>query len=204
VTYSVPAQAINHELEEKRSRFITFIEPVASRADAMSFLAQLRLRFPDASHHCWAFVLGNPYSPSEMACSDDGEPSGSAGKPMLQILQYREVGDVMAVVVRYFGGTKLGVGGLVRAYGAAVQQAIEKTPLLKQVAKVSVNLKFDYAFEANIRHLLRESEGEIISCDYTECVTMQCLLEEKVLSDLRDSINNLTQGKAVIRGDFEK
>jgi len=201
VTYSVPAQAINHELEEKRSRFITFIEPVASRTDAMSFLAQLRLRFPDASHHCWAFVIGNPHSPSEMACSDDGEPSGSAGKPMLQILQYRQVGDVMAVVVRYFGGTKLGVGGLVRAYGAAVQQAIEKTTLLKQIAKVPLSLKFDYAFEANIRHLLSESESEIISCEYTECVTMQCLFEEEVLSGLRDSINNLTQGKAVIRSD---
>jgi len=202
VTYSVPAQAINHELEEKRSRFITFIEPVASRTDAMSFLAQLRLRFPDASHHCWAFVIGNPHSPSEMACSDDGEPSGSAGKPMLQILQYRQVGDVMAVVVRYFGGTKLGVGGLVRAYGAAVQQAIEKTTLLKQIVKVPLSLKFDYAFEANVRHLLSESESEIISCEYTECVTMQCLFEEKVLSSLRESINNLTQGKAVIRSDL--
>ena len=204
MTYSVPAQAINHELEEKRSRFITFIEPIASRADAMSFLARLRLRFPDASHHCWAFVIGNPYSPSEMACSDDGEPSGSAGKPMLQILQYRQVGDVMAVVVRYFGGTKLGVGGLVRAYGAAVQQAIEKTTLIEQIAKVPLGLKFDYAFEANIRHLLSENDSEIVACEYTECVTMQCLLEEKVLSGLCDSINNLTQGKAVIRSGLEK
>lgn len=204
MTYSVPAQAICHELEEKRSRFITFIEPVTSRADAMNFLAQLRLRFPDASHHCWAFVIGNPYSPSEMACSDDGEPSGSAGKPMLQILQYREVGDVVAVVVRYFGGTKLGVGGLVRAYGSAVQQAIEKTKLIEQIAKVPLSLEFDYAFEANIRHLLSECESEITACDYTERVTMQCLLEEKTLSGLRNSINNLTQGRAVIRSGLEE
>lgn len=204
MAYSVPAQAVSHELEEKRSRFITYIEPVTSRVDAMNFLAQLRLRFPDASHHCWAFVIGNPYSPSEMACSDDGEPSGSAGKPMLQILQYREVGDVMAVVVRYFGGTKLGVGGLVRAYGAAVQQAIEKTSLVAQIAKIPLSLKFDYAFEANIRHLLSECGSEITACDYTDRVTMKCLLEEKALSGLCDSINNLTQGRVLIHEGLEE
>lgn len=165
----------------------------------MEVLGQLRIRYPDASHHCWAFVIGNPYSPKALACSDDGEPSGSAGKPMLQILQYREVGDVMAVVVRYFGGTKLGVGGLVRAYGAAVQQAIEEATLVRQIPRCSVSIACDYASEANVRHAIGVGEGLITDCEYGEGVVLSCLLERQVLDALSGSINNLTQGKAVIK-----
>jgi len=198
MSYSVPARATCVELEEKRSRFITYIEPVSSRQAAMDFLAGLRLQYPDASHHCWAYVIGNPDSPTALACSDDGEPSGSAGKPMLQILQYREVGDVMAVVVRYFGGTKLGVGGLVRAYGAAVQLAIEQTTLELQVPTLNLKVVCDYASEANVRHVVRESEGVIIDCQYSEHVTLLCSVPEQAAEALSGSIGNLTQGQAQI------
>ncbi len=165
----------------------------------MDFLANLRLRYPDASHHCWSYVIGDPYSPSALACSDDGEPSGSAGKPMLQILQYREIGDVMAVVVRYFGGTKLGVGGLVRAYGAAVEQAVEQAELIEQVLKCQVEIICGYAHEANVRHLLSESLGDVSACAYSETVNMQCLLSKDVLESFTEALNNLTQGRAQIR-----
>ncbi len=198
MSYSVPARATCVELEEKRSRFITYIEPVSSRQAAMDFLAGLRLQYPDASHHCWAYVIGNPDSPTALACSDDGEPSGSAGKPMLQILQYREVGDVMAVVVRYFGGTKLGVGGLVRAYGAAVQLAIEQTTLELQVPTLNLKVVCDYASEANVRHVVQEVEGVIIDCQYSEHVTLLCSVPERAAEALSGSIGNLTQGQAQI------
>ena len=197
--YRIATNAIRYELIEKRSRFITYLEPVTSREAAMALLERLRLKYPDASHHCWAYIVGNPNSPTGLACSDDGGPSGSAGKPMLQILQYRALGDVMAVVVRYFGGTKLGVGGLVRAYGAAVQQAVEHADLVEQIPTISIELQFAYSHEANVRHLLQGASASIVTCDYQGDVRLIAELAEENLPKLKASLENLTQGRVRIK-----
>ncbi|MCW8886021.1 MAG: YigZ family protein [Motiliproteus sp.] len=112
--YSVPQQRIEVETEIKKSRFIAWADRAENRDQAMAVLSEARNRYPDARHHCWAYLIGNPAQPKTQAMSDDGEPSGTAGKPILNVLQHNEIGDVMIVVSRYFGGIKLGAGGLVR------------------------------------------------------------------------------------------
>ncbi|MGK0440949.1 MAG: putative YigZ family protein [Pseudohongiellaceae bacterium] len=197
MSYSTPQSAVIFELEEKRSRFICHLEPVADRRQALSFLAGLRQKYPDASHHCWAYVIGNPRSPSGMAASDDGEPSGTAGKPMLQVLQYREIGDIMAVVVRYFGGIRLGAGGLVRAYSAAVQQATEQLNLIENIPLIQISIICNYACEAIIRHLLSESQGEIITGNHggevALCVQLPAAGSRHFLQKLTNQANGQFQ-----------
>lgn len=197
MSYLAPSGPTMFELEEKRSRFICYLQPVTSREQALHFLNDLRQQYPDASHHCWAYVIGNPKSPQGMAASDDGEPSGTAGKPMLQVLQYREIGDIMAVVVRYFGGTRLGAGGLVRAYSAATQQATEQLSLHQNIPLCQLSLQCSYSCEAVIRHLLDEAQGKLVSSDYAEQVTLSielALAERDVfLEKLNNQANNQFQ-----------
>src|SRR6187431_3116495 len=128
-TYTILAAAIESTTEEKNSDFLTFLHPVTSRDEAMVHIELYRKKYPDANHVCWAYVIGNTRQPQTQAFSDDGEPSGTAGKPMLHVLTERDVGNSLAVVVRYFGGVKLGAGGLVRAYSAAVSEAVNHAEL---------------------------------------------------------------------------
>jgi uncharacterized YigZ family protein len=201
MTYHVPQSAVLFELEEKRSRFICYLEPVSGREQALAFLAKLRQQYPDASHHCWAYVIGNPRSPTGMAASDDGEPSGTAGKPMLQVLQYREIGDIMAVVVRYFGGTRLGAGGLVRAYSAAVQQATEQLSLIENIPLSQISLTCNYACEAVVRHLLNESQGEILNSEYGGEVALTLQLPTAASGPFLEKLNNQANGQFMVLTD---
>jgi len=164
--YKIAAQTLEVEFEVKKSRFITRAYPAANREEAMAGLAQARKDYPDARHHCWAYLIGNPHSPTTLAMSDDGEPSGTAGKPILNVLQHKYVGDVMLVVIRYFGGIKLGAGGLVRAYSAAAQQVMEALPVKTLVPMHSQALTGDYAFEQPLRHWLGGHAGQIDSVNY--------------------------------------
>ena len=119
--YLIPAGRHRVEQEVQRSRFLTTVEPVASAEEARAFVARVSAEFPDANHHCWAFVVGPPGSTASVGLSDDGEPHGTAGRPMLTALLHGGVGDIAAVVTRWFGGELLGKGGLVRAYTGGVQ-----------------------------------------------------------------------------------
>ena len=125
-SYLVPASPLKVEADVKNSVFITRVRNVTTAEQAKAFVKQMNTSFPDASHHCWAYIVGNPESTTLLGCSDDGEPSGTAGKPMLHVLQHSSIGDIVVVCTRYFGGTKLGTGGLARAYGGGVKQAIEQ------------------------------------------------------------------------------
>ncbi len=120
-TYPTPAQFIETETEVKKSRFIARATKVTDRQSAIAFVEQAKQDYPGARHHCWAYLLGNPASASSAAANDAGEPSGTAGKPILNVIQHKGVGDVIVVVIRYFGGIKLGAGGLVRAYSGAAE-----------------------------------------------------------------------------------
>ena len=143
--YFVPAGTHRVADEIRRSRFITTLARAASVAEAQLFIQQVRDEFPDATHHCWAYVVGPPGTTAQIGMSDDGEPHGTAGRPMLNALLHADVGDVAAVVTRYYGGTNLGTGGLVRAYGGGVIRALETLPRIERIAFVAVSVALDYA-----------------------------------------------------------
>ncbi|MDU5840897.1 MAG: YigZ family protein, partial [Haemophilus parainfluenzae] len=123
--YLIPKSAVIFEEEIKKSRFITYLQHTEGLEQAKAFWAEIKAQHPNARHHCWAAVAGKPTDSQQLGFSDDGEPAGTAGKPMLSALQGSQVGEISAVVVRYYGGILLGTGGLVRAYGNGVQQALK-------------------------------------------------------------------------------
>ncbi|WP_188152056.1 YigZ family protein [Teredinibacter waterburyi] len=198
LTYQQLAAPIEFELEEKRSRFICYLFPVTSRELVMQHLQALKLRYPDARHHCWAYVIGNTQQPKTQAYSDDGEPAGTAGKPILNVLVQRNIGDSVAIVVRYFGGIKLGAGGLVRAYSASVSQAVDKAQLQQKIALVELRVLVPFSLEAQVRHFVNEYNGEILSCCYAADVDIQVALAESQQWDFYRNIRHASAGKAKV------
>lgn len=158
--------------EVKRSKFIAYGCNVRDRGQALQALATRRKAYPDARHHCWAYLIGSPQQASTMAMSDDGEPSGTAGKPILNVLQHGEVGNIMVVVSRYFGGVKLGAGGLVRAYSSATQQLITTLETTEHIAQSSVSIECVYSQEQFLRHLLSEFSATISNLKYEQNVIL--------------------------------
>lgn len=169
--YLIPAGSVETEFEEKKSRFIATMQYVESREAAAAFFRKVRNNDPGANHHCTAFIIGDPQSPMDIGCSDDGEPAGSAGKPMLNVLYHNRIGDVAVVVTRYFGGIKLGVGGLVRAYSGGVSALMKKGDFLDHVARKSLRICFGYQYEGGVRKLLAGLDGNLVAADYDEKVT---------------------------------
>jgi len=179
MSYPTPKQFHQTELEIKKSRFIAWAQKVQDRSEAMAFLAQSKIEYPDARHHCWAYKIGNPKSPSNAGMSDDGEPSGTAGKPILNVLQHKDIGDVMVIVIRYFGGIKLGAGGLVRAYSGAAEKVISEMPLEQQVVEIEKTIDVDFAKEQHVRHWLSQNHGRVVAIDYGQCVSMTVAIEQQ-------------------------
>ncbi|MCL7750515.1 YigZ family protein [Guyparkeria hydrothermalis] len=169
--YVTPATTIERELEVKKSRFIARAGPVADRRAALAFVDSMKTDYPDARHHCWAYLVGNPDTAASAAMSDDGEPSGTAGKPILNVIQHKGIGDVIVVVTRYFGGVKLGAGGLVRAYAGATQQALADLPLDAHRPQQGFDLAFDFADEQPLRHWAEQHGAQLQSIDYGNRVT---------------------------------
>ena len=133
------------EEEIRRSRFVATLARAESAAAAQAFVRSVQAEFADATHNCWAYVVGAPGSTGRVGMSDAGEPHGTAGRPMLTVLLHSGVGDVAAVVTRYYGGTKLGTGGLVKAYSGCVQQALATLPTAERVTWVPLAVTVDYA-----------------------------------------------------------
>lgn len=196
--YVVPAEVVVVETEVKKSRFITYLAPVASRAEALSYIQSIRQQYPDASHHCTAFIAGPPNGGAAIAFDDDGEPSGTAGKPMLNVLLHKEIGEIVAVVVRYFGGTKLGAGGLVRAYGAAVQAACEQLPLITRVSLRHGKLFCEYAQEQLVRHCLDQHSIQLESCHYNQQVEMIIAAPGASYALLSEQLLEVSRGQIII------
>lgn len=197
--FTVLAEAVAHELSEKNSDFLTFLHPIDSRDAAMTWVAQYRQRYPDANHVCWAYIIGNTRQPQTQAFSDDGEPGGTAGKPMLHVLTERELGNSLAVVVRYFGGVKLGAGGLVRAYSNAVSQAAGKAELRMVSPSVQLSIAVSFAFEARLRQLLQQSQASIDDVSYSDNVTITVSLPQDAEQTLCEQLINETAGTVVIK-----
>ena len=203
MAYTILAAAVESTTEEKNSDFLTFLHPVSTREEAKGFVEQYRQRYPDANHVCWAYVIGNTRQPQTQAFSDDGEPSGTAGKPMLHVLTERDVGNSLAVVVRYFGGVKLGAGGLVRAYSGAVSNAVNAAQLVDVVPSVQFNVTVDFAKEAKIRHLVNQHQGQLLAVDYAAGVVLTISLAASERAALVRDIINETAGSALISADIE-
>lgn len=184
MTYQIPCSPVVSETEEKKSRFICWLGPVGDRAAFQRQLEIMRNRYPDASHHCTALVIGHPANPDTMQSDDDGEPGGSAGRPMLELLLKQGVGDVGAIVTRYFGGTKLGVGGLMRAYRGAVAAALQLAELEPFIPVKEVEISCDFAQESRLRFLVGQVHGECGAATYSERVLVPVRLPQNHWADL--------------------
>lgn len=161
-----------YELVEKRSRFITYCEKVSNHAEFKSFLLRLKAQYPDARHFCYGFRIG-PLNSARRGFSDDGEPSGTAGMPILNVIDHSLFSDIGIIVVRYFGGTKLGTGGLARAYSEAAKQSIERLEWVEYEAQQIIHLICDFQQEHQLRYLLSQIAGKILDVSYTEKVALK-------------------------------
>jgi uncharacterized YigZ family protein len=159
---SAPAQ---HERVIKKSRFIACVEPVTGREEAQARVAQLKAAHPDAAHVCWALLAGG-----QSAANDDGEPGGTAGRPMLEVLRHHDLEGVMASVVRYFGGVKLGAGGLVRAYTDAVAQALLTAEKIPRVKQAQLACSVPYALEGLVRRELELAGASLLDVQHGSVV----------------------------------
>jgi len=183
------ANPAHHELIVKKSRFIACVEPVSGREQALARVAQLKVEHPDARHVCWALLAGG-----QSAANDDGEPGGTAGRPMLEVLRHQDLQGVLATVVRYFGGVKLGAGGLVRAYTDAVAQALltaQKIPLVKQSR---LACRVPYALEGMVRREIEMVHAELLGVEHGSVVTLQFALPETVTVELVQRLGERGQG----------
>jgi uncharacterized YigZ family protein len=198
-SYTILAAPVEAVTEEKNSEFLTFLHPVSSREEAIALVDQYRKNYADANHVCWAYVIGNTRQPQTQAFSDAGEPSGTAGKPMLHVLTERDVGNSLAVVVRYFGGVKLGAGGLVRAYSGAVSDAVNSAQLVEVTPSVQIQVAVAFAKETKIRHLVNLYQGQIMQVDYATEVTLEISLAAAQAELFAQQVINETAGDAIVR-----
>lgn len=169
--YPVPAGFLERETEVKKSRFIARVAPVGSRGEVKSWIDQAHSDHPDARHICWAYQIGRPGAAAEAAMNDDGEPSGTAGKPILSVIQHKDMGDVLVMVIRYFGGIKLGAGGLVRAYAGAAESVLAEVDRVIQKPLEFVYVTMGFADEQPLRHWCEGHDGAIASVEYGARVT---------------------------------
>lgn len=187
-SYPSPAGEARAEIREKGSVFLAILGPAADEEAAKARMAELAREFPDATHHCWAWRLGNP--PRERA-SDAGEPSGTAGFPILQVLRGSGLSDVLAVVVRWFGGTRLGKGGLARAYAAAAREAAAALPVVTRVPTARLSLRVPYERVGAVKRLVHPPEVELEREEYGEDALLVLVVHEEREKPLRAALADL-------------
>ncbi|NGN62791.1 YigZ family protein [Streptomyces sp. A7024] len=192
--YETVAREGVHETEVNRSRFICALAPVATEAEAQDFIARVRKEHPAASHHCTAYVIGADGAIQKG--DDDGEPGGTAGLPMLQMLLRREVRNVVAVVTRYFGGTKLGAGGLIRAYGGAVGAALDAVGTVTRQRFRLLTVTVDHQRAGKVENDLRATGRSVRGVRYGAEVDIDVALPEPELPAFRAWLADVTAGSA--------
>ena len=197
--YFVPAARLQHELIVKQSRFIAVLDHVSSMAEQQALLQDVQQLWPQASHYCTAAIRGAPLDGQGYAMSDAGEPSGTAGRPMLGTLLNRQLGEVGAVVVRYFGGTKLGTGGLQRAYTQAMVEAIELLPLTQKVIRETYQVIYAYSDEAAVTYLLEQYQAQLITADYQANVVLVIAVAANQQDRLNKDLQAHTQGRVALQ-----
>lgn len=194
--YPVVADRVEVETEVLNSRFLATLERVDTKAEAQALVAELRQTHPEANHHCYAFVVGPPGSTRCVGFSDAGEPHNTAGRPMFDVLVHSGLGDVACVVTRWFGGTKLGRGGLVRAYGDAVQEALGQAERVDRVVWRKGVVDLDYAQVDGILRWLPELGAEVLDRSYGARVRFELRVPEEAQGQLARELADRTRGAA--------
>ncbi|WP_438950558.1 YigZ family protein [Psychrobacter submarinus] len=188
MSYQTLKNPVTARLEIKKSEFIAYAYPVNSREQAMFHVEQLREKYPDARHWCWAYIIGDPDNTTSAGFDDDGEPSGTAGRPILGVLQHKSIGNIIIIVVRYFGGIKLGAGGLTRAYAGSAQAAVDQMILQPFVPMTQVQILADFATEAQCRYVVESLEGTIEDVAYSKQVTLTVTIAEVDIETLKTEL----------------
>lgn len=195
-SYQIVYRGGTGEITEKKSRFIATVIPVATEEDALSFIEQTKKQYWDASHNCSAYTLGSRHETTR--CSDDGEPHGTAGRPMLDVLLAEDIHNVCVVVTRYFGGTLLGTGGLVRAYQAAVKAGLSASTVVTRRYGIPVTVVTDYNSIGKLQYITAQMELFTQDIVYTDTVTATVLTTEETRQAFEKKITEATSGRAVI------
>lgn len=194
--YKTIARRAEIEISEKKSRFIATVMPVKSQEEADGFLEELRKKYWNASHNCYAYQIGERSEIQRF--SDDGEPQGTAGKPILEVLKGEELRDTAIVVTRYFGGTKLGTGGLVRAYGKSAKDGILAAGIVECILMCRYRLTISYTLVGKVEYLLNENGYMIEDTSYTDDVTFYVLVEKDLGERFKKQIIEATSAEAII------
>lgn len=199
ISYDTVYTGGSDEIVEKKSRFIAQVFPVETEEEVLQILEETRKKYWDARHNCYAFVLG---AGGEITrCSDDGEPSGTAGRPILEVLTGRGLRNVLVIVTRYFGGTLLGTGGLVRAYSQAVQAGLAASQVITKQAGCLLTVDTDYNGIGKLQYLAAQSGLAVLDTVYTESVQMKVLVPTELCGSVQKEITEATSGQAGISQD---
>ncbi len=191
MSYKEPINKSHIEIEIKKSRFIGFARKVNSRQEAMALIDELKQSYHDARHICWGYLIGDPKNSTNSGCNDDGEPSGTAGRPILSQINYSNIGNVVVVIVRYFGGIRLGAGGLVRAYRESAQKALKALEVEEYIPCVEISLVCPFSEENHLRKIITSFQAEILEMSYSFDVKLTVIFPEDFLTQLQQEINNV-------------
>lgn len=187
------------EIVEKKSRFIATVRPVETEEEALAFIEEMRKKYWDARHNCFVYSVGK--NREFTRCSDDGEPSGTAGRPMLDVILGEDIYNVAVVVTRYFGGVLLGTGGLVRAYSKAVQEGLANSTVIEKIYGISMEVVTDYTGIGKIQYIAGERGLPVLDSEYTDRVTLKLLAASGDAAAIEKEITEGTNGRARIRKD---
>ncbi len=196
--YQIPSTYAHFETEIKKSRFIGQAQPVESKHDALQFINSIKKQHSSATHNCWAYIIGNPNG-SQLGMSDDGEPQGTAGRPMLSFLQHANIGNIAVVITRYSSGIKLGTGGLVRAYTSTAQETTANAHIHPFIEYNSFDVKVTYPYEEKIKSITHQHNGLINSVAYSDSVLFNLSFPHAISNQVSQQITSETNGTALLQ-----
>ncbi|MCP4724552.1 MAG: YigZ family protein [bacterium] len=197
-SYKTVTRDNSDEISIKGSKFIAYIFPASSEGDTEKILHEIRTKYHDATHHCYAFVLDSEGSRISRY-NDDGEPSGTAGRPILTVLEGNDLVNVICIVVRYFGGTKLGVGGLSRAYSDAAREVVNSSRIETRIITGEVEFEFPYSITGTVERLISDYKAEISSRDFGDEAKVICSIRISRIPDFIKKFNDITRGQGKIK-----
>lgn len=186
-----PSTSIIHEYQEKKSRFVAHLARINNDQDFKIWLADIRAAHPKASHHCWAYILGMPNNAHSWNQSDDGEPKGTAGKPMLNVLTHADAGECAVVIARYFGGIKLGAGGLVRAYSTATKEVLDVAQWSPLENKITVQISTNYQEINQIQRWLQGHQLTPSDQKFSEDAELTVDINESLFDEFQSFVEDL-------------
>lgn len=199
--YKAVYQGGKTEIIEKKSRFIATVIPAEDEETALEFIESMKKKYWNATHNCYAYVIGERNELQR--CSDDGEPGGTAGRPMLDVLLGEEIHNVVVVVTRYFGGTLLGTGGLVRAYSSATKAGLESSVIITKIYGVKLQIETDYTGLGKIQYILGQRGLKILDSEYSDKVVLSVLIPQTELDAVKAELIEGTSGQAVMEVEAE-